>query len=1115
MSHDVLVGQMTSPKPVVRIERDGWAARLMGAFADHVGVVMAALLLVTIALSYPLVFWEPEETASQAPVTEITKTQELIADRFADAVFDYALLVEAKSGDILDKEPLLALRNNTASLRADPGIADYLMMVNDPELGLSVHGVWTIADSVDQLLRGLGVPDGLAGADEQQVDEAVSAVISASGPAEWGLAVQTTRDDAGVWHSPALFTTAATDNEKLGGGGFLATIGSGNLTKEHFARDLIAALRGDGTELDVWSPAADVNLTSTEQGRLAGPFIGATIAAVLLIVGLAFRSYWAVAISGAAMGMLMVWLRGGANLAGLKSDEILSIILPISIISFGIDSVFHGLGRVREHQREGFHGKRAFVLGVGSVLAALVLAATSDMAAFLSNTASGIESIVQFGYAAALATVVAFLLLGVATPLLLTVIEERIEERTITGFGIGGDLVLSLLAVGMATATVLVLVFVSTEVGLALLAAYFLIALLVPYLVARRGHGTDAIAVRHAIGSRRLGTVVAGVASRPWITVLVAGLATAAGVWGAVHLDVTFDVKDFFSPDSEFVVALDKTTEYLGDRGGEPALVYVETDLTQPEALEAIRDFMTRVGEAPDSGLAVGADGRTRVQAGVLDLVTAAGTTAGSADALARLYDTALQRGITDAGGTVRYTRNDVGTVLWRSDSGSRYATVLTYQIPDSRNEANVTRAREVLEPAAVALEAELGSIDPSARVTVTGSAVYRDDQLAGIRRALLLALPISIIACFIIAVAFMRSLRYALVSVVPILLVVAWLYGIMYVAGFSINVVTSIIGAVSIGIGIDFSTHYTMRFLEERGSGLDKRQALAAAGAGTGSALFGSATTSVAGFGLLALAPMPMFASYGFLTAIMIVLALIASLFVLPSLLMLVTRRDRAPGMGRTAPLRPGEQPIRIGIARDVAPLVGELLRAEVEPELRHARAMVNSYEVGVVPGLIATGAIDLGVIVTWPGSPEEHSGLSLASESLVVVGGDAGLGSAVPLESLGHGLLLLGPDRAAEQGVRRLLSEEVPYPVLALSVGDVGDGLRLAAITGGAMVLPEGAVPRGGSLPVRQLEPPRSVETLLLVTPARVGDPILHRLGERLQRAVGADKKPKPMRS
>ena len=40
----------------------------------------------------------------------------------------------------------------------------------------------------------------------------------------------------------------------------------------------------------VESDNVDVNLTSQEQGEVAGPFIGFTILAVLLLVGLTFRS---------------------------------------------------------------------------------------------------------------------------------------------------------------------------------------------------------------------------------------------------------------------------------------------------------------------------------------------------------------------------------------------------------------------------------------------------------------------------------------------------------------------------------------------------------------------------------------------------------------------------------------------------------------------------------------------------------------------------------------------------------------------------------------------------------------------------------------------------------
>lgn len=1104
------------------LNRDGGRQRetpglwVSQTIARHPRVVLGALVLITFGLGWPMLFWSPEGTASQNPVTEIATAQELVAERFADDVFRYFLLIEANGGDVLGKAPLRALLDNTRTMRDDPDTGGFLIKLRDPTLGIDVDGVWTIADSVDRLLRQVGVDEGLAGATEEQVDDTIAALLGDSNPLEWGLASGSHLDDGGVWHSPALFVTVATDNEMLGGGGFLVTLGTDDLVKEEFARTLSAAIEGNGSELSVWAPAADVNLTSNEQGELAGPFIGMTIAVVLLIVGIAFRSYWAVAVAGAALAMLMVWLRGGANLIGLKSDQLLSTILPISMISFGIDSAFHGIGRVREMRQRGLANRRAFVLGIGSVFGALALAATSDAAAFLSNTAAGIESVVQFGFAAALATGAAFVLLGIATPLSLSMIEGRLGNRSITRFGPKGDMGLSLIAAGMATAAVLFLVFVSAAVGLALLAGYLVVALLLPLFAAGRQPATEAELPMSGSSSRRLGKLVGTVASRPWITVGVATLVTGAALWAALQLEVTFDVKDFFSPESDFVVALDKTAEYLGDQGGEPALVYVETDLTSSGGLVAIEEFTATVAAVDDSPLARDVSGDVNANLGVLALLADMGREPGgsSSTELARAYDDALSAGVEDVQGNTLWTPNAVGTVLWREGSGDSYATVLTYQIPDTRDQANVVETRALLEPAAQDLEDALRANDPDARVVVTGSAVFRDDQLAGVRRAMLLALPIAVIACFGVAGAFMRSFRYALVSIVPILLVVTWLFGIMQRAGYGINVVTAIIGAVSVGIGIDFSTHFTMRFLEERRDGASKGVAVTAAGAGTGSALAGSAFTSVAGFGVLAFAPMPMFATYGLLTATMIVLALAASLLVLPSLLVLVTNGAATEhrATGRVVDLRSGQTPaIRVGLARDLSDGVVDHVLASFEHGLRRGDLMVRTVPGGDVPGLVANGSLDLGLVVRWPGAVQPFGSnmevLPLAHEELVAVGGVHRVaGESVTVGSLAHGLLVAGPHPESEEGVKRLLAMETPSPVLAHTVADVLTGARLASITGGAMILPR-SMADVGSLSVRPLDPPASVETVLLVMPERSADSEIFELVVALNDALTTD--------
>ena len=132
--------------------------------------------------------------------------------------------------------------------------------------------------------------------------------------------------------------------------------------------------------------------------------------------------------------------------------------------------------------------------------------------------------------------------------------------------------------------------------------------------------------------------------------------------------------------------------------------------------------------------------------------------------------------------------------------------------------------------------------------------------------------------------------MRYGIASVVPIMMVVAWLYAVMYLAGFAINLVTATIAAVSIGIGIDFAIHFIARYREELDRHGLRAEAVRISGEGTGLALVASAVSSAIGFGILALAPMPLFAAYGLLTALMILMALVATLAVLPALLVAIT---------------------------------------------------------------------------------------------------------------------------------------------------------------------------------------------------------------------------------
>ena len=74
----------------------------------------------------------------------------------------------------------------------------------------------------------------------------------------------------------------------------------GDTEPEEYDRDIQDVFR-TARGLQINGVAIDVNLTSQEQGAIAGPFIGFTILAVLVMVGLTFRSYWVLATVSASL----------------------------------------------------------------------------------------------------------------------------------------------------------------------------------------------------------------------------------------------------------------------------------------------------------------------------------------------------------------------------------------------------------------------------------------------------------------------------------------------------------------------------------------------------------------------------------------------------------------------------------------------------------------------------------------------------------------------------------------------------------------------------------------------------------------------------------------------
>ncbi len=161
------------------------------------------------------------------------------------------------------------------------------------------------------------------------------------------------------------------------------------------------------------------------------------------------------------------------------------------------------------------------------------------------------------------------------------------------------------------------------------------------------------------------------------------------------------------------------------------------------------------------------------------------------------------------------------------------------------------------------------------------------------------LALTI-VVAGLVLAINFWFESRrpfLGVITILPVALIVLLVFGIMAARGIPFNPVTAMIANLAIGIGVPYTIHITHRYQEDRLRFDSPEAAIRSTTTHTGGALAGSAFTTAAGFGILVTSTLKPFQQFGEVTFWAITIALVGSVLVLPSLLILWDRWHRNRG--------------------------------------------------------------------------------------------------------------------------------------------------------------------------------------------------------------------------
>ncbi len=168
-------------------------------------------------------------------------------------------------------------------------------------------------------------------------------------------------------------------------------------------------------------------------------------------------------------------------------------------------------------------------------------------------------------------------------------------------------------------------------------------------------------------------------------------------------------------------------------------------------------------------------------------------------------------------------------------------------------------------------------------RGTVTGSAILYANMVNDIVLAQVESLLIAFLCIFILMSINLRSIKVGFLSMIPNIFPILVNLGIMGLFGITLNISTAMVSAIAIGIAVDDTIHFIYRLWVELYKDGDYEKASFRAITTIGRPLVFTSTVITAGYIIICLSSFMPNVYAGMLTAITMIVALLADLFLTP----------------------------------------------------------------------------------------------------------------------------------------------------------------------------------------------------------------------------------------
>jgi uncharacterized protein len=173
-------------------------------------------------------------------------------------------------------------------------------------------------------------------------------------------------------------------------------------------------------------------------------------------------------------------------------------------------------------------------------------------------------------------------------------------------------------------------------------------------------------------------------------------------------------------------------------------------------------------------------------------------------------------------------------------------------------------------------------------QVHFTGMLVLYNNMLQSLFKSQIATIGVVFVSIMLMMMVLFRSFKIALIAILPNMLAAGTVLGAMGLVGIPLDMMTTTIAAIVVGVGVDQAIQYFYRFRIEFAHDQNYVEAMHRSHASIGRAMYYTSVTIIVGFSILMLSQFIPSIYFGVLTAFAMLMAVLGSLTLLPKLILM-----------------------------------------------------------------------------------------------------------------------------------------------------------------------------------------------------------------------------------